>query len=232
MVACVVFEGGKAASAQNSEEMGHTLALTRKLLEGMGIEERQIETIIEAHADTVNGLKADRDKYRDEAAKVPTLQKQLEEAKADTALADLQAKYDELAKEHATLTTERDGIQSQFDAYKEEVAGKEAQRAKASAYRSILKDAGIADKYLDSVMRVADLSAIELEDGTVKGADELAKKAKEDWADFIVKTKQEGSSPETPPTNTGSGKGIEGANPIAIQIAKERAERLYGKSEE
>lgn len=205
------------------------MALTRKLLEGMGIEDRQIETIIEAHADTVNGLKSERDKYRDEAAKVPNLQKQLEEAKADTSLADLQAKYDELAKEHATLTTERDGIQSQFDAYKEEVAGKETLRAKAEAYRGILRKAGVADKYIEPVMGVAKLDEIELEDGTVKGADEIEAKAKEQWSDFIVKTKVDVETPANPPEPK---PGIEGANPIAVQIAKERAERLYGKSEE
>lgn len=208
------------------------MALTRRLLEGMGIEDKQIETIIEAHADTVNGLKADRDKYRDEAAKVPNLLKQLEDAKADTSLKDLQAKYDELAKEHATLTTERDGIQSQFEAYKEEVQTKEAEQAKASAYRALLKDAGIADKYLDSVMRVTDFDSIELEDGKVKGADEAKEKAKETWADFLVKEQVVGAKPATPPAKPSGKPGIEGANPRALQIAKERAERLYGKSEE
>jgi len=210
------------------------MALTRKLLEGMGIEDRQIETIIEAHADTVEGLKKDRDKYRDEAAKVPNLQKQLEEAKADTTLADLQAKYDELQVQLNTLTTERDGIQTQFDAYKQEVQGREDMRAKADAYRTLLKEAGIAEKYLDSVLRVTDLSSLELEDGKVKDADTVSETAKSQWADFIVKTKTVGSEPATPPTNNAGkqGNGIEGANPRAVQIAKERHERMYGKSSE
>lgn len=210
------------------------MALTRRLLEGMGIEERQIETIIEAHTDTVNGLKADRDKYRDEAAKVPNLLKQLEDAKADTSLADLQAKYDELESQLKNVTTERDGIQTQFDTYKQEVQGREEQQAKASAYRTLLKEAGIADKYLDSVLRVTDLSSIEIEDGKVKDSETVAEAAKSQWADFIVKTKTVGAEPETPPSNS-AGKqptGIEGANPRAVQIAKERHERMYGKSEE
>lgn len=200
----------------------------------MGIEERQIETIIEAHTDTVNGLKADRDKYRDEAAKVPNLLKQLEDAKADTSLADLQAKYDELETQLKTITTERDGIQTQFDSYKSEVQGREEQRAKASAYRTLLKDAGIAEKYIDSVLKVTDLSSIEVEDGKVKDSEAATESAKSQWADFIVKTKTVGSDPETPPTNdAGKGRtGIEGANPRAVQIAKERHERMYGKSEE
>lgn len=200
----------------------------------MGIEDRQIETIIEAHADTVEGLKKDRDKYRDEAAKVPNLQKQLEEAKADTSLKDLQAKNDELEAQLKALTTERDGIQTQFDAYKQEVQGREDMRAKADAYRVLLKEAGIADKYLDSVLRVTDLSQVELEDGKVKDADSVAESAKTQWADFIVKTQTVGSNPANPPANeTGArGAGIEGANPRAVQIAKERHERMYGKQSE
>lgn len=205
------------------------MALTRKLLEGMGIEDKQIETIIEAHVDSLDYIKKDRDKYREEAAKVPNLQKQLEEAKADTSLTDLQAKYDELDKQLKAVTTERDGLKTQFDTYKEEVQGKEETRAKAEAYRGILKKAGIADKYIDTVMRVADLSGVEFEEGEVKGADEMAEKAKETWADFVVKTQTQGAEPETPPKAEG---GIEGANPRALQIAKERQERLYGKSEE
>ena len=34
------------------------MALTRKLLKGMGLTDEQVDTIIEAHTDTVDGLKA------------------------------------------------------------------------------------------------------------------------------------------------------------------------------
>lgn len=39
------------------------MALTRKLLKGMGLTDEQVDTIIEAHTDTVDGLKADIGKY-------------------------------------------------------------------------------------------------------------------------------------------------------------------------
>ena len=39
------------------------MALTRKLLKGMGLTDEQVDTIIEAHADTVDGL-SDRSKVR------------------------------------------------------------------------------------------------------------------------------------------------------------------------
>ena len=45
------------------------MAITRKLLKGMGLTEEQQDTIIEAHTDTVNGLKADIDRYKADAEK-------------------------------------------------------------------------------------------------------------------------------------------------------------------
>ena len=43
------------------------MAITRKLLKGMGLTEEQQDTIIEAHTDTVNGLKADVERYKADA---------------------------------------------------------------------------------------------------------------------------------------------------------------------
>ena len=40
------------------------MALTRKMLKAMGIEEEKIDQIIEAHTETVDALKADRDKLK------------------------------------------------------------------------------------------------------------------------------------------------------------------------
>ena len=58
------------------------MALTRKLLKGMGLTEEQVDTIIEAHTDTVDGLKEDIKKYKDNAEKLPTVQKELDDLKA------------------------------------------------------------------------------------------------------------------------------------------------------
>ena len=58
------------------------MALTRKLLKGMGLTDEQVDTIIEAHTDTVDGLKADVEKYKGDAEKLPTVQKELDDLKA------------------------------------------------------------------------------------------------------------------------------------------------------
>ena len=52
------------------------MALTRKLLKGMGLTDEQVDTIIEAHTDTVDGLKAEIGRYKADAEKLPGTQKE------------------------------------------------------------------------------------------------------------------------------------------------------------
>ena len=44
------------------------MSLTRKMLKAMGIEEEKIDQIIEAHSETVDALKKDRDTYKENAS--------------------------------------------------------------------------------------------------------------------------------------------------------------------
>lgn len=191
------------------------MALTRKLLEGMGIEEKAIESIIEAHSETVTGLKADRDKYREQAEKVPDLQRQLEEAKAASDDGEWEQKYTE---EHQA-----------FEDYKAQVATERADAEKAQAYRGMLMAAGIDPKRIDAIMRVTDLSEVEMEDGKLKEAGKLEEAAKEEWADFIVKQVTKGSNPATPPEHKDNVP--EGADPEIAKRMQERHERMFGKTD-
>ena len=181
----------------------------------MGIEERQIETIIEAHSDTVNGLKADRDKYKKQAEQVPDLQKQLEEAKDA---------LDESDDWKAKFESER----KSFKDYQAKVDGEKAEAAKAKAYRDMLKTAKIDPKRIDAIMRVTDLTKVEMEDGKLKDGDKLAESAKTEWADFVLKTKTEEGKPATPPKGI---KTVEGADPEVVKRMQERHEMKYGKAD-
>ena len=58
------------------------MALTRKLLKGMGLTDEQVDTIIEAHTDTVDGLKEQVKAYKADADKLPAVQKELDDLKA------------------------------------------------------------------------------------------------------------------------------------------------------
>lgn len=70
------------------------MAITRKLLKGMGLTEEQQDTIIEAHTDTVNGLKADIDRYRTDAEKLPAVQKELDGYKQSGGADQYKSKYE------------------------------------------------------------------------------------------------------------------------------------------
>ena len=55
------------------------MSLTRKMLKAMGIEDEKIDQIIEAHTETVDALKEQRDGYKADADKLPDVQKKLGE---------------------------------------------------------------------------------------------------------------------------------------------------------
>lgn len=165
------------------------MALTRKLLKGMGLTDEQVDTIIEAHTDTVDGLKADITRYKADAEKLPGVQKELDAQKA---------KGDDGWKE------KHDTLKKEFDQYKADQTAKETRSAKESAVRSLLKDAGISEKRLDSVLKVYDVDGVDLdENGALKDADKLRDGIKADWADFIVTTTTHGANTANPPANNG-----------------------------
>ena len=88
------------------------MALTRKFLSALGIEEAKIDEIISAHVDTVNVLKEQRDGYKADADKLPAVQKQLDDLKASQSGDDpYKEKYEKKTKE--------------FDDYKKGVEAKE-----------------------------------------------------------------------------------------------------------
>ena len=56
------------------------MSLTRKFLKAMGIEDEKVDQIIEAHSETVDALKEERDGYKADAEKLPEVQRRLEAA--------------------------------------------------------------------------------------------------------------------------------------------------------
>ena len=162
------------------------MALTRKSLKAMGLTDEQVDSIIEMHTETVDGLKADISKYKADAEKLPSVQRELDDLKA-AGDGGYKEKYE---KEHKA-----------FEDFKNEQSAKESKAAKEKAYRELLISAGVSEKRVDSILKVSDLSKIELEDGKIKGADELSKNIKTEWADFIVKTQTKGAETHNPPAN-------------------------------
>ena len=170
------------------------MALTRKFLSALGIEPEKIDEIITAHAETVDGLKAERDKLREQADKLPEVEKKLAEATAQ--LENGQGYKEKYEAEKAA-----------HEKMKAEIANKATHDAKESAFISILKGIGVSDKRIEAIVKVSGsvIDGIELDkDGQPKGKDKLAENAKAEWADFITTTTTTGAQTANPPASTGS----------------------------
>lgn len=170
--------------------------LTRKMLSAMGIEGEKIDEIINAHAETVNGLKEEIDKYKADSGRLKTVEEELETLKKSGEKSPYKVKYE-------ALVEERDALQKQFDDYKSSVAEKETLRKKKSAYRDLLKETGISEKRIDAVLRVSDFESLELgEDGKFTNAEKLAEDIRTEWGDFIATEKEEGAKVPNPPSGS------------------------------
>lgn len=169
------------------------MALTRKFLSALAIEEEKAEQIISAHIEVTDSLKAERDKYKADAELLPSVQKEL---------SDLKEAVEKNGNDPYKVKYE--AIKEEFDNYKKEIETKETTAKKESAFRSILKDIGVAEKRIDAVVKVSNIDEIELDsEGKVKNGDKLKESLKTEWSDFIATTKKEGASSPNPPANNG-----------------------------
>ncbi len=166
--------------------------------------------LIALHLGVVDPLKDDLTKAQADAAKLTTVQAELDALKNGE---DYKTKYE---NEH-TL----------FEQYKQTIAAKEATARVESAYRTLLKETGVDEKRIDAVVRVTDFANMKLSaDGKLENADALANGIKTEWAGFIVRPGEKGANVDNPPDHGNDG----GANPRAKEIAAKFHEMRYGKA--
>ena len=192
------------------------LALTRKMLKAMGIEEEKIEQIIEAHTETVEGLKEKAEENAEAAKKLPGVLKELEDAKKN---------LEEGNKDSYKVKYE--AIKEEFEGFKKELKSKEVHGAKEKAIRKLLKDIGISEKRIDAVVKVIDVDGVELDENeTIKNEKELSEELKKEWEDFIVTTEQKGANPANPPANNGATTSLTKQEIMAIKNPVERQQKI------
>ena len=188
------------------------MALTRKTLKAMGIEEDKIDLIIEAHTESTDALKQQRDEYKAKA-----------EAKA-TASTEPKPKDPEPSDGYKA---KYDAEKKAFEDYKANIAAEKAEADKRAKYRELIVKAGVDSKRVDSVLKVSDLSEIKVKDGAIEGADDLVKSIKEDWADFIPTTQKVGANAPNPPKNDGGVKKLEDITKMQDPVARQDALAKY-----
>lgn len=158
------------------------MALTRKMLEALGVEAKAIEQIIEAHTEVTDALKKERDTYKASADTLESVQKELNDLKAKNS-DDWKSKYDSAV--------------SELNNFKDSVAKEKTLAAKKTAYRKLAEKSGIKNaKILDLILKTTDFEKIELNGDEITGADELSKTLGTEYADFISSSEERGSAVE------------------------------------
>lgn len=169
------------------------MALTRSFLRGMGLTEEQVSAIIEAHTESTDALKEQRDNYKSDAEALKEAKKEIENLKAqasDNDSDEWQEKYESERKA--------------FEKYKTDQAEAKLKADKEEAYKSLLKDVGIPDNRINSILKITDLKDIEVKEGKITDADAIRESVKEEWKDFIVSQRTDGADTHNPPGNDGA----------------------------
>ena len=167
------------------------MAFTRKFLKAMGIDEEKVDEIIDAHREVTDALKADRDKYKADAEKLIDVQKKYDDLKNKVNDQEDDPYKEKYEKEH-----------KDFEDYKKAVEGERTKANKTQAYKELLKQAGVSDKRIDSILKVTAIDEIELDDeGKIKDSDKVVENIKSEWSEFIVTESTKGAGTENPPRN-------------------------------
>ena len=162
------------------------MALTRKFLKALGIEDDKIDEIVAAHGETVTALKAEIDEAKQGASGLDAVTKERDRYKAD--LEALKQTSGDAAK-----------VQADFDAYKAQVEKDKTAALKGAALDAVLKEAGVErESFRAQLKKGWDMDTIELEDGKVKDKAALISRIKADYPDFIGTAHTEGTKPLTP----------------------------------
>lgn len=161
------------------------MALTRRMLKALGIEDEKAEEIISAHIESTDALKAQRDEYKAQLEAKPAPK---QEPKAEPG--------DEYKEKF-------EATEKAFEDFKAKVEGEKAAAQKKALYRDLIAKAGVDAKRIDAVLKISDLDSVEVKDGAIKDADKLVEGIKADFADFIPVITTEGANVAKPPAGDG-----------------------------
>jgi len=187
--------------------MALTKAQVREILSKAGCDAEQIPDavtkIIEGHTASIDALREERDNLKADLEKAKVDQKELEDLKKDSG--DIVA------------------LRKEYDDFKASVEAEKIRGKKESAYKAILKDAGIPERHWAKIIKYSDIDGIELdENGDAKGASEIKKTIDAEWGDHKETTTVSGTTTPTPPTDVSSGSTKTMKEIMAIKNTSER----------
>ncbi len=167
------------------------MALSRKSLKAMGLTDEQVDSIIEMHTETVDGLKDKLKAAEAKAADYDDVVKERDDLKEKSG-DDFKKKYED---EHKA-----------FAAYKKDVESKATMEAKQKAVRAYLESKGITGANLEIAMRGVkdEINAAEVDGDKLKDTAALDALIGGDFKSLIVTQSKQGVPAANPPKNGGA----------------------------
>lgn len=166
------------------------MALTRKFLKALGIEEDKIEEIITAHGETVAALKDEIDKAEQSAK---------DSAAAAQERDKLQKRVEALEKTSGDAAK----VQAEYDAYRQQVETDKANAGKKALIKKALEDAHANPAAIDLMLGTVKLDEVELDGEALKDAEAVLKPIREAHAGLFGTVQNQGTPPLNPPAGDG-----------------------------
>lgn len=204
----------------------------RKILIAAGTPEDNVENaiseIFKPHIAVVDGLKNQIEELETKAKTADKLK---------TELASVNAKYAELEEadykaKYEAEKAKAEKVTAEFENFKTE-QGKKAERAvKETAFKDILKDAGIPERHWNKIIKYSDIDGMELDkDNKPKNAKELLDGIKAEWSDHIETVTEIGTNTPTPPAGQSGKKPMTADEILKIADSKERLAAIQANPE-
>lgn len=150
-----------------------------------------IQTLVTAISNAVGNEYVAKERYKEKLNEIDELTGKLQTAEDSVATAE-------------KWKTKYEAMKEDFTNFKADQAKKESRAAKETAYRALLKQAGVSEKRIEAVLKVSDVDGVELnEKGEITDVKDRLKSIKDEWADFIETTEVKGAQTPNPPVNTG-----------------------------
>lgn len=164
--------------------------LTRKMLKAMSIDDEKIDQIIEAHTETVDGLKDKLKAAEAKAADYDDVVKERDDLKAKSG-DDFKKKYED---EHKA-----------FSDYKKDQEAKATAAVRDKAVEAYFEGKNITGENKKLAMRAAreEINALVMDGEKIKDTASLDKLVENDLKGLVVKTSKNGAPTVTPPKSGG-----------------------------
>lgn len=188
--------------------------LTRKFLAGLGLDQTQVESVIQGHTESVDGLKDDLDKAKAELAELAAVRKELDEAK-------------KAASQNKVWQDEYESLKKNFEEFRDRQAAQATLASKKTAYSAVLRDLGIPERRIASILRVTDFNEMSVsEEGKFANLDDVKASASKEWGDFIATQSEVGARVQNPPATNASATTMTKKKIMAIKDARKRQEAI------